>query len=90
MTVSPDPEFVQFVRRRQRLNERLDASRAQLDAWLAEHLSEVPSMVQLATLEALLTTRRDALAELIALDDDFMLHLIELKSRADAEPEPSL
>jgi hypothetical protein len=75
-----DSAFARFVRRRRRLNERLDETRGQIDAWIAEHEGKAPSMIALATLEALLQTRRDALAALIALDDEFMSHLIELRS----------
>ncbi|HLG12303.1 MAG TPA: hypothetical protein VI876_11150 [Dehalococcoidia bacterium] len=81
MTSQNDPKFAQFLRRRERLNARLDATRAQFDTWLVEHTSGAgPSIVALATLEALLKTRRDALAELVALDDEFMEHLIELRT----------
>jgi hypothetical protein len=82
MTATSDPAFGHFVRRRQRLNERLDVTRAQIDSWIAEHADTSPSMVALATLEALLAARRDALAEVIALDEEFMLHLIELRAAA--------
>ena len=37
-------------------------------------------MGALANLEVLLKTRRDLLAELVDLDDEFMLHLIQMRS----------
>jgi hypothetical protein len=86
VTSSYDTEFAQFVRRRARLNERLDSTRAQIDAWIEEHQGESPNMVALATLEVLLKTRRDALAELVRLDDAFVDHLIALKGGAGEPP----
>ena len=80
-----DPEFAQFARRRQRLNERLEASRQQLDAWMLEHSEQTPSMLALGTLEGLLKTRRDMLAELVSLDEQFMDHLIEMKRESSSE-----
>jgi hypothetical protein len=81
MTTTNDPEFARFVRRRLRLNERLDSTKQQIDAWISEHEANPPSMIALAKLEGLLKTRRDALADLVALDDEFMAHLIELRAR---------
>jgi hypothetical protein len=86
MNTSQDSAFAHFVRRRRRLNERLDETRGQIDAWIAEHENQTPTMVDLATLEALLQTRRDALAALVALDDEFMSHLIELRSSPGGPP----
>jgi hypothetical protein len=85
MTTANDPEFTLFVRRRQRLNERLDSTKQQIDAWISEHEADAPSMTALATLEGLLKTRRDVLADLVALDDEFMGHLIDLRARASKD-----
>lgn len=37
-------------------------------------------MTALANLEVLLKTRRDLLAQLVDLDDEFMLHLIQMRA----------
>lgn len=40
-----------------------------------------PPVHALANLEVLLKARRDLLAELVALDDEFMLHLIQMRTQ---------
>jgi hypothetical protein len=77
-------ELLHFYRRRQRLNERLDASRTQIDAWINTCQGRVPSMTDIATLEGLLMIRRDTLAELVDLDDRLIGLMLDGRS-----PEPS-
>ena len=87
--VLPEPPFLPadvlgaFVRRRKKLNECLDETRVAIDTWL-ERQPMPPPLAALASLEVLLTERRDCLAELIALDDELMLLLIRL---LDCNPE---
>ena len=84
--VIPEPPYLPadvlgaFVRRRKKLNECLDETRVAIDRWL-ERQPMPPPLSALATLEVLLTERRDRLAELIALDDELMLLLIHLLNR---------
>ena len=78
-TVYRDEVFASFVRKRQSLNEGLDESRRAIDLWLEEQPQPAP-LHALANLEVLLKTRRDLLAELVSLDDEFMMHLIEMRS----------
>lgn len=65
-----DEVFASFVRRRNVLNESLDESRRVIDTWL-DRQPMPPPISALANLEVLLKARRDLLAELVALDDEF-------------------
>jgi hypothetical protein len=78
MTLS-EVELSHFFRRRQRLNERLETSRSQIDAWIDEYQGSVPSMTEIATLEGLLMIRRDTLAELVDLDDRLIGLLLDAR-----------
>ena len=71
--------FASFARRRHTLNEDLDESRRVIDQWFERQPMPAP-ISALANLEVLLKARRDLLAELVALDDDFMLHLIRMRA----------
>jgi hypothetical protein len=76
-----DPQFARFIDRRETLNEHLDVTRAQVDAWIATHEVGEPTVADLAHLEGLLAQRRDYLAQLAELDDTFMNHLLELREQ---------
>lgn len=83
MGETPDIEFVDqifasFIGRRASLNEGLDESRLAIDQWF-ERQPMPPPLNALANLEVLLKARRDLLAELVALDDEFMVHLIQMR-----------
>ena len=71
-----DPVFTVFVERRQHLLERLDSTRSEVDAWIEAHKSEEPSLAELANLEGLLSRRREFLAQIIEIDDNFVDHLL--------------
>ena len=71
--------FVSFARRRALLNDQLDDTKRAIDSWFERQPQPAP-MGALANLEVLLKTRRDLLAELVDLDDEFMLHLIQMRS----------
>ena len=77
--------FVQFTRKRKALNDKLDASRAEIDALLENHPLPL-SMHSLATLEVTLKERRDVLNELAVLDDQLMNLLVKQRAaqRSDA------
>ena len=81
MNLQRDSEFARFTQKRQRLNEQLDESRGRLDAWLAEHSHQEISVTDLAYLEGLLQARRSLLSELVALDETFMLHMLDLRNQ---------
>jgi hypothetical protein len=76
-----DELFAGFAQRRKTLNESLDETRRAIDAWFERQAMPAP-MSALANLEVLLKTRRDLLTELIELDDEFMLHLINIRAHA--------
>ena len=78
MKLQADEEFARFVQRRARLNEQLDSARDEIDSWIQEHLESDVTVTELGQLEGLLKVRSDHLTELAALDDSFMIHLIEL------------
>jgi hypothetical protein len=71
--------FGEFVNRRGRLNKRIDASRVDLDVWMATHANRELSLEELTEFEFLLQSRRDVLAELVKLDDEIMDHLLEMR-----------
>ena len=71
--------FDSFIRKRDSINSALDESRRDIDNWFERQPQPAP-LGALANLEVLLKIRRDLLAELIALDDEFMLHLIEMRT----------
>jgi hypothetical protein len=76
--ISQNSHFASFIRRRKTLNEKLDQTRVRLDNWLEEESNDLtPSSV--AMLEGLLTARREALQDLIDLDDEFITFILEFK-----------
>jgi hypothetical protein len=75
-----DVEFARFVRRREVLSERLDMTRADLDAWIQRHAELVPSAAELAQLEGLLAIRTDLFGRLKELDEGLMEYLLRLRS----------
>lgn len=79
--------FAAFVRKRKSLNEAIEKSGKAIDIWL-EQQPFPPAMVALANLEVLLKTRRDLLAELVSLDDEFMVHLLRLRGGAPSQEDP--
>ena len=76
-----EQRFERFAVSRDRINERLVTTRGQVDDCVASIRSqgEDPAVAELALLEGLLATRRDALAELIELDEKFMDYLLARK-----------
>lgn len=76
--------FSSFARRRQSLNQSLEESRRAIDSWF-ERQPLPPPISALANLEVLLKTRRDLLEQLINLDDEFMIYLIQIRSRGGSE-----
>ena len=85
-----DSAFHRFVQTRRLLNERLEPARADIDKWLAHHPDGDADINSLAQLEFLLQTRRELLAELAALDDAFMNHLlIRRRNKQDGVSAPS-
>ena len=76
---SHEETFARFKRKRQALNDRLDASRGEIDALLENHPLPL-SMPSLATLEVILKERRELLAELVALDDQLMEQLVQQRT----------
>jgi hypothetical protein len=76
-----------FNRRRQSLNASLDESRKAIDEWFERQPMPAP-LPALAQLEVMLKMRRDLLAELVALDDEFMLQLIKLRAERSAGEDP--
>jgi len=83
--IAPDPEVIDFSRRRPEINDRLDATRRQADA-LLEILGDGKATIRdLALFEGLLQEGRDLLAGLACLDDAFLDHIIELRSRIREE-----
>jgi hypothetical protein len=75
--------FAIFARKRRSLNEGIDKAGKAIDTWF-EQQPMPPAMVALANLEVLLKNRRDLLAELVALDDEFMVYLIKLREQPSA------
>ena len=82
MTPGADDEFRRFVQRRARLNQQLDEARDRIDQWVGQHESGEASPTDLALLEGLLEARRNLLRQLLALDDQFMEHLLELLGKS--------
>jgi hypothetical protein len=76
-----DEIFGNFVRRRKALNDDLDQAKRAIDNWFDRQPMPAP-IAALANLEVLLKTRRDLLDELVHLDDDFMTHLIKIRSES--------
>ena len=75
MTLHDAPEFIMFIEQRRELNERLDATRVQIDHWITAY--EFPSpIMQIAVLEGMLIERRDLLQDLAKLDDAFIDYLL--------------
>ena len=68
---SNEDAFAAFAGRRKDLNESIDAAGKAIDQWLDQSMP--PAIDSLRELEALLRTRRDLIAELIALDDEFIV-----------------
>jgi hypothetical protein len=82
--LSKDAAYRAFVRRRRMLNQRLDDTRARLESWIEENDSPA-SNHDIALLEGLLAASRQALQELIEMDDEFMTYLI--KARQGDQPK---
>jgi len=75
-----DKEFQAFIDGRNRLNERLDRLKADIDRWLnTNHIDQDPSMTDIAKLSGLLETRKDLLQDLAKLDEDFLMYLLRLR-----------
>jgi hypothetical protein len=66
------PVFAAFLKRRRYLNERLDETRARIDAWFDKHMGTEPEILDLAALEGLLNERRKVFEEFIAAHEAFM------------------
>lgn len=75
-------ELQSFARARQRLIEKLDEQRGDLDSWLEEHVGPAKglSMRDLANLAALVQLRRDALMELVELDDAMLQRILDRRN----------
>ena len=76
-----ETEFARFTRRREVLNQRLDATRAELDAWIAENAGQSAATAGLAYLEGLLATRSRIFQELKDLDDSLVDFLLRLRHK---------
>jgi hypothetical protein len=83
LEVQRSPEFVRFIERRRRLNERLQASVVRVDTWIEAHQTREATINDLMMLEGILQERRDDLAELSKLDDEFMTYLLSLRTNAE-------
>ena len=77
-----DVEYRRFADRRRRINERLEQSAAQIDVWIADHEGRTASLSELASLEGLLQTRREQLAQMLEQDESFMNQLLRLRETA--------
>jgi hypothetical protein len=69
-----DEVFRSFTTKRESINRSLDEAKQKIDSWLANQPFP-PPLNALANLEVLLKERRDSVAELLALDEEFMKHL---------------
>ena len=77
-------ELEVFARQRERLLERMDKQRVDLDDWLTEHIGPATSLTprDLANLAALVQLRRDTLMELVKLDDEMLERLLKRRHTA--------
>jgi hypothetical protein len=80
-----DPVFSRFLERRERLLNHLDSSRVQFDDWIERHRTLSASIADLAHFEGLLAERRNALDELLKLDDSLLDHLVVLLGRSSSQ-----
>jgi hypothetical protein len=76
--VLEDKRFTEFAKERDRLNLRVDETRADVDEWFQRNRADA-GLFELADLEERLQGRRKVLAELLELDDNFIAHLLELR-----------
>ena len=76
MTEDFEIAFETFVAKREALNDQLLVSRQTVDR-LMEERPEPPTIRWLAQIEVYLKLRRDQLATLVALDDDFVNLLVK-------------
>lgn len=81
-----DPVFVRYRKLRQSGYERLGAIRAEVDAWIAKYAVEMPSLPELARLEALNAERSRLLAEFIEAEEQFIDHALR-RHAAEAQAE---
>jgi hypothetical protein len=79
-----DPTLGRFVKRRDRLNQRLEDSRLGINEWLA-HQTMPTSLPALARLEALIARQRDLHSELAAVEDDFIHYLLRVRQGLKAK-----
>jgi ABC-type transporter Mla subunit MlaD len=78
MEISPALE--QFYDRRQRLLDALSTSGEAVNDWYQQLKEAVPTLRDLATLEALLAERKSQLDQLMKLDDDMLDKLVQARS----------
>ena len=79
-----DPIYGRYISIRATLYRRLDALRAEVDEWLTERASLMPSMAELARLEALHGERHRLLRELESAEERFVDHVVRLIGEASA------
>ena len=71
-----DPSFIRYRKLRQRSYERLTLLRNEVDEWIARYASEVPSLSEVARLEALSAERSRLLAEFVEAEQQFIDNLL--------------
>lgn len=74
-----DGNFVNFVKRRELLKERLAETGQELDAWIAGWGENDPPTAQLAHLAGLLQIRSELFTEIKGVDDKLLRYLLELR-----------
>jgi hypothetical protein len=79
MTGDFEVEFETFTAKREALNDQLEISRQTVDR-LMEERPEPPTIRWFAQIEVYLKIRRDQLADLVALDDDFVNFLVKVNA----------
>ena len=75
-----DPYFVRYRQIRESSYERLGAIRADVDAWITKYASELPSLPEVARLEALNAERTRLLAELVEAEQQLIDHALRRNS----------
>jgi hypothetical protein len=77
-----DPIYGRYVSARVTIYRQLDSLRAEVDAWLRDRASCLPSMAELAQLEALHSERQRLLTALQDAEERFLDHVVSLLSDA--------
>lgn len=84
--VESNRHYIKYASVRRRTGPRLAELGLDIEAWLQEHASRMPTATDLARLEAMHMQRQQLLKELQEAEESFMDHIVSLLGTSTQSP----